>query len=86
MSFSVDDVEAVGGFKHVARPWVDSRRWRVEEAIHAAAIGAHADHGVLANIFMTVAVLQLATGVALLVQPGRASRRRSVAVDGTTVA
>ena len=55
-------------------------------AIHAAAVGAHADHGVLANIFVALAVLQLATGVALLVQPGRAVAKAVVAVNGFAVA
>lgn len=40
-------------------------------AIHAAAIGVHADHRVVANIFVLLAVLQLASGLALLVRPGR---------------
>ena len=55
-------------------------------AIHAAAVGAHADHGVLANIFVALAVLQLATGVALLVQPGHAVAKAVVAVNGFAVA
>ena len=55
-------------------------------AIHAAAIGAHADHRVLANIFVVLAVLQLATGVALLVQPGRVVAKAVVAVNGFAVA
>ena len=55
-------------------------------AIHAAAVGAHADHRVLANIFVVLAVSQLATGVALLVQPGRAVAKSVVAVNGFAVA
>ena len=42
--------------------------------------------GVLANIFVALAVLQLATGVALLVQPGRAVAKAVVAVNGFAVA
>ena len=55
-------------------------------AIHAAAVGAHADHGVLANIFVILAVLQLATGVRLLVRPSRVVAKAVVAVNGFAVA
>ena len=55
-------------------------------AIHASAVGAHADHRLLATIFVVVAVLQLATGVALLVQPGRAVAKAVVAVNAVAVA
>ena len=54
--------------------------------IHAAAVGVHADHRLLATIFVVVAVLQLATGVALLVQPGRAVAKAVVAVNAFAVA
>ena len=55
-------------------------------AIHAAAVGVHADHRLLASIFVVVAVLQLVTGVALLVQPGRAVAKAVVAVNAFAVA
>ena len=55
-------------------------------AIHASAVGAHADHRVLATIFVVMAVLQLATGVALLVQPGRAVAKAVVAINAFAVA
>ena len=55
-------------------------------AIHAAAVGVHADHRLLATIFVVVAVSQLATGVALLVRPGRAVAKAVVAVNGFAVA
>jgi hypothetical protein len=55
-------------------------------AIHASAVGAHADHRLLATIFVMVAVLQLATGVALLVHPGRAVAKAAVAVNAFAVA
>ncbi len=55
-------------------------------AIHAAAVGAHADHRVLANIFVILAVAQLATGVALLVRPSRVVAKAVVAVNGFAVA
>jgi len=55
-------------------------------AIHAAAVGVHADHRLLATIFVVVAVSQLATGVALLVRPGRAVAKAVVAANGFAVA
>ncbi len=55
-------------------------------AIHAAAVGAHADHRVLANIFVILAVAQLASGVALLVRPSRVVAKAVVAVNGFAVA
>ena len=50
-------------------------------AVHAAAVGAHADHRVLATMFVVLAVLQLATGVALLTQPSRAVAKAVVAIN-----
>ncbi len=55
-------------------------------AIHAAAVGAHADHRVAASIFVVLAALQLATGVAFLVRPGRAVAKAVVAVNAFAVA
>ena len=55
-------------------------------AIHAAAVGAHADHRVLATIFVVLAVLQLGTGVALLVQPGRTVAKAVVAINAFAAA
>jgi len=53
--------------------------------IHAAAVGAHADHRVLATMFVVLAVLQLATGVALLAQPSRAVAKAVVAINAVAV-
>ena len=53
--------------------------------IHAAAVGAHADHRVLATMFVVLAVLQLATGVALLTQPSRAVAKAVVAINAVAV-
>lgn len=55
-------------------------------AIHAAAVGAHADHRVVATVFVVLAVLQLATGVALLMRPGRAVAKAVVTVNAFGVA
>jgi hypothetical protein len=55
-------------------------------AIHAAAVGVHADHRLLATIFVMVAVLQLSSGVALLVRPGPAVAKTVIAVNGFAVA
>lgn len=54
-------------------------------AIHAAAAGAHADHRLLANVFVAMAVAQLGTGIALLTQPGRAWARAVIIVNGAAV-
>jgi hypothetical protein len=50
-------------------------------AIHAAAIGAHADHLLLANAFVVLAMAQLVTGIALLTQPGRVSAKAAIVVN-----
>jgi hypothetical protein len=55
-------------------------------AIHASAVGVHADHRVAAIIFVVLAALQLATGVAFLVQPGRGVAKAVVTVNGFAVA
>jgi hypothetical protein len=54
-------------------------------AIHASAIGAHADHLLLANVFVALAVAQLGTGIALLTQPGRTSAKFVIVVNGAAV-
>lgn len=54
-------------------------------AIHAAAVGAHADHRVLANVFVILAVTQLGTGIALLRQPGRSSAKAVIVVNAAAV-
>ena len=87
MSAAVGDVEAGRVGERVARPvTIPALAGIGAGAIHAAAVGAHADHRVLANIFVVLAVSQLATGVALLVQPGRAVAKSVVAVNGFAVA
>jgi hypothetical protein len=55
-------------------------------AIHAAAIGTHLDHLLLANALVVVAVTQLCTGVALLTLPGRAVAETVVVVNAAAVA
>src|SRR6478736_7700755 len=87
MSAAVGDVEAGRVGERVARPvTIPALAGIGAGAIHAAAVGAHADHRVLTNIFVVLAVSQLATGVALLVQPGRAVAKAVVAVNGFAVA
>lgn len=54
-------------------------------AIHAAAIGTHADHLLLANAFVALAVAQLCSGIALLIQPGRAVAKLVVFVNAAAV-
>ncbi len=49
------------------------------------AIGAHADHLLLANVFVALAVAQLGTGVALLIQPGRAVAKSVVVINAAAV-
>ncbi len=55
-------------------------------AVHAAAIGIHAEHPGLARIFVVVAVLQLGAGLLGLVRPGRAVAIGTVAVNAAAVA
>ena len=54
-------------------------------SIHAAAIGAHADHLMLANAFVVLAVAQLGSGIALLVHPGRTLAKAVVVVNVAAV-
>jgi len=54
-------------------------------AIHAVAIGVHAEDPLLANIFVALAVAQLASGIALMVRPGRAPATAVVAVNAAAV-
>lgn len=54
-------------------------------AIHAAAIGTHADHLLLANAFVVLAVAQLGSGIALLVHPGRTLAKAVVVVNVAAV-
>ena len=55
-------------------------------AIHAAAIGIHAEHPNLSRIFVAVAVAQLAVGVMALVRPNRGVLGLTVLVNGAAVA
>ncbi|MEY2454732.1 MAG: hypothetical protein QOD92_4306 [Acidimicrobiaceae bacterium] len=54
-------------------------------AIHAAAIGAHAEHPQAAKVFAAVALLQVAWGVAALAWPGRRLALAGVAINGALV-
>ncbi len=82
MTMTVGETVSVDAVQRVARPTaIPALAGIGAGAIHAAAIGAHADHRVLADIFVVLSVLQLATGVALLVQPGRAVAKTVVAVN-----
>ena len=54
-------------------------------AIHAAAIGAHAEHPQAAKVFAVVALLQVAWGVAALAWPGRRLAIVGVALNGALV-
>jgi len=54
-------------------------------AIHAAAIGVHADHPLLANAFVVLAVAQLGGGIALLTHPGRALAKATIVVNAAAV-
>jgi hypothetical protein len=56
-------------------------------AIHAAAIGIHAEHTTLSRLFVAVAAAQLVTGVVMLVRGGRATAGAVVLVNlGAVVA
>jgi hypothetical protein len=56
-------------------------------AIHAAAIGIHAEHTTLSRLFVAVAAAQLAAGVVMLVRGGRATAGAIVLVNiGAVVA
>ena len=87
MTAEVGEVGSVRVEERVARPTsIPALAGIGAGAIHAAAVGAHADHPVLADIFVVLAVAQIATGVALLVQPSRAVAKAVVAVNGFAVA
>ncbi len=55
-------------------------------AIHAAAIGIHAEQPSLARLFVVVAVLQLLVGLLCLLRPGRAVAAATAAVNAGAVA
>ncbi|MEY2404205.1 MAG: hypothetical protein QOD38_1756 [Acidimicrobiaceae bacterium] len=55
-------------------------------AIHAAAIGAHAEHPQAARVFAVVALLQVAWGVAALAWPGRRLAIFGFVLSGALVA
>jgi hypothetical protein len=55
-------------------------------AIHAAAIGIHAEHATLARLFVAVAAAQLAAGLVMLVKGGRAAAAGTALVNAGAVA
>ncbi len=55
-------------------------------AIHAAAIGIHAEHATLARLFVAVAAAQLAAGLVMLVKGGRAAAVATALVNAGAVA
>ena len=55
-------------------------------AIHAAAIGIHAEHATLSRLFVVVAAAQLAVGLITLVRGGRSMLALNVLVNGGAVA
>ncbi len=55
-------------------------------AIHAAAIGIHAEHAPLARLFVAVAAAQLAAGLVMLVKGGRAAAGATALINGGAVA
>jgi hypothetical protein len=79
-------VDEVGSGPDEARVSVPAFAGIGAGAIHAAAVGAHAEHRILATIFVVLAMSQLATGVTLLMQPRRAVAKAVVAVNGFAVA
>ena len=54
-------------------------------AVHAAAIGIHAEHPQLARIFVAIAVLQLGAGLLALVRPNRLAALAVAAVNAGAV-
>ncbi len=54
-------------------------------AIHAAAIGIHAEHPSLAQIFVVVAVLQLGAGLLALLRPNRAVAIGAAVVNAAAI-
>jgi hypothetical protein len=54
-------------------------------AIHAAAIGIHAEHTTLSRLFVAVAATQLAVGVAVLVRGGRVAAATTALVNAAAV-
>jgi len=55
-------------------------------AVHAAAIGVHAEHAGLARLFVAAAVLQLGAGLVGLVRPSRPTAAAIAAVNALAVA
>jgi hypothetical protein len=55
-------------------------------AIHAAAIGIHAEHATLARLFVVVAAAQLAAGLVMIVKGGRAAAGATALVNAGAVA
>lgn len=54
-------------------------------AIHAAAIGIHAEHTTLSRLFVAVAVAQIAMGLLVLVRAGRPNLAMNVLVNASAV-
>ncbi len=55
-------------------------------AVHAAAVGIHAEHPQLARLFVATAVLQMGTGLWAVVRPARRAALALIAVNGVAVA
>jgi hypothetical protein len=55
-------------------------------AVHAAAAGIHAEHAQLARLFVVLAALQIAAGLAALLRPNRLSAYAVVGVNAAAVA
>ena len=54
-------------------------------AIHAAAVGIHAEHATLSRLFVAVAVAQILVGLATLLRGGRAVAAATALVNGGAV-
>src|SRR5690606_37996614 len=55
-------------------------------AIHAAAIGIHAEHTTLSRLFVVVAVAQLSIGLLVLLRGGRPNLTLNILINGGAVA
>ncbi len=54
-------------------------------AVHAAAVGIHAEHATLSRLFVLAAVAQIAVGLLALIKGGRANLTLAVLVNGSAV-
>ena len=55
-------------------------------AVHAAAVGVHAEHETLSRLFVAVAVAQLGAGLVAVVRPGRPAAWALAAVNAAALA